>query len=69
MVAYERREAAHSAAGLQEPVSHFLFTPLPASAAGLCPYMAASSSQSARSRQLIQTQSVRGEKGGNLKQK
>ena len=48
-----------SAAGLREPAPHFLFTTLPASAAGLCPYMAAADSQSAQSRQLIQTASVR----------
>lgn len=40
-----------SAAGL-EPARHFLDTPLPASAAGLCPYMADAGSQSAGSRQL-----------------
>ena len=58
-----------SAAGLQEPARYFLSTPLPASAAALCPYMAATGSQSERSRQLIQTASVRGEQGGNCKQK
>lgn len=57
-----------SAAGLR-PALHFLVTPLPASAAGLCPYMAAAGGQSAQSRQLIQTESVRDEKGGNCKQK
>lgn len=31
------------------------FAPLPASAAGLCPYMAAAGGQSEPSRQLIQT--------------
>ncbi|MED6241768.1 hypothetical protein ATANTOWER_026239 [Ataeniobius toweri] len=31
------------------------FAPLPASAAGLCPYMAAAGGQSQQSRQLIQT--------------
>lgn len=61
-------DSTFSAAGLQ-PALHFLVTPLPASAAGLCPYMAAAGSQSAQSRQLIQTASVRDEKGGNCKQK
>lgn len=51
-----------------EPALHFPVTPLPASAAGPCPYMAAAGGQSAQGRQFIQTASVREEKGGNCKQ-
>lgn len=50
------------------PARRFLLPPLPASAAALCPYMAAARSQSAPSQRPIQTESVRDEKGGNRKQ-
>lgn len=62
-------KAAHSASALWKPALYFLFPPLPDSAAGLCPYMAAALHQSETGRPLIQTASLwERRKGGNCKQ-